>query len=88
MDAFGVSQFIADFIRVICKIALLPVLVGISYEVIWIAGRHDNILTRIICAPGMALQRLTTREPDAEQIEVAIASVLPVLPEDRESDKW
>lgn len=86
--AFGVTQFIADLIRVVCKLILLPLIVGISYEVIRIAGKYDNIATRIICAPGMALQRLTTREPDAGQIECAIAAVKPVIPENKEIDKW
>ncbi len=85
---FGVDNLIAGFIRVACKLLLLPVIVGISYEMIKIAGRYDNIVTKIISAPGLALQRLTTKEPDASQIEVAIAAIKPVLPEDKESDKW
>lgn len=85
---WGVSSFVADLIRVCCKLIFLPVIVSLSYEVIKIAGRHDNIATKIISAPGLALQRLTTREPDASQIEVAIAAVLPVIPEDKETDKW
>lgn len=88
VNAFGVTNFVADLIRVGFKLLLLPVIVGISYEVIRIAGRHDNILTRIVSAPGLGLQRLTTREPDASQIEVAIAAVMPVLPENRDDDKW
>lgn len=86
--AFGVSQFIADFIRVVCKLVLLPVVVGVSYEVIRLAGKYDNPVTRVICAPGMALQRLTTREPDPSQIECAIAAMKPVIPENKEIDKW
>ena len=50
--------------------------------------RYDNIVTRIISAPGLWLQRLTTREPDASQIEVAIAALKEVLPEDRDVDRW
>ena len=82
------SESIAAILRVACKILLLPVIVGISYEIIRLAGRYDNILTRIISAPGLALQRLTTKEPDDKQIEVAIAAMEAVIPEDRESDKW
>ena len=88
---FGVGKFAADLMRAVCKILLLPLIVGISYEIIKIAGRYDNIVTKIISAPGLALQRFTTKEPDGEQIECAIAAIIPVLPEKgREGieDKW
>ena len=75
-------------LRVASKIILLPVIVGISYEIIRLAGRYDNILTRIISAPGLALQRLTTKEPDDSQIEIAIAAMERVIPENKETDKW
>ncbi len=84
MENFGVSQFVADMLRVCCKIIFLPVVVGISYELISIAGKHDNIITKIISAPGLGIQRLTTKEPDDEMIEIAIASAKPVLPENEE----
>ncbi len=61
--------------RVLLRIALIPLIAGISYEIIWLAGRSDNIIVRIISAPGMWLQRLTTREPDESMVEVAIAAV-------------
>jgi uncharacterized protein YqhQ len=61
--------------RVLLRIVLIPVIAGISYEIIRLAGRSDNILVRIISAPGMWLQRLTTREPDESMVEVAIAAV-------------
>lgn len=61
--------------RVLIRIALIPVIAGISYEIIRVAGRSNNILVRIISAPGMWLQRLTTKEPDESMVEVAIASV-------------
>lgn len=61
--------------RVLLRIALIPVIAGISYEIIRLAGRSDNILIRIISAPGMWLQKLTTKEPDEEMLEVAIKSV-------------
>lgn len=61
--------------RIVIRILLIPVIAGISYEVIRLAGRFDNLLIRIISAPGMLLQRLTTKEPDDSMIEVAIASV-------------
>ncbi|MBR5310623.1 MAG: DUF1385 domain-containing protein [Oscillospiraceae bacterium] len=71
-------------IRVLLKIAMLPITVGISYEIIKFAGRHDNWLTRIISAPGLWLQNFTTKEPDDSMIEIAIAAVTPVLPENPE----
>jgi hypothetical protein len=58
------------------------------YELLRLAGRYDNILTRIISWPGKKLQRLTTREPDEQQIEVAIESLKPVNPENRDEVKW
>ena len=61
--------------KVILRILLMPVVAGISYEIIRLAGRSDNILVRIISAPGMCIQRMTTKEPDESMIEVAIASV-------------
>lgn len=61
--------------RVLIRIALIPVIAGISYEIIRLAGKSNNILVRMISAPGMWLQRLTTREPDESMVEVAIAAV-------------
>ena len=66
------------------KILLLPITVGIGYELIKICGRHDNIITRIIAAPGMWMQRLTTKEPEDDMIEVAIAAMKDVIPENGE----
>ncbi len=85
---FGVGKFVADLIRIACKLILLPIVVGIGYELIKIAGRYDNIATRIISAPGLAMQRLTTREPDDPQIECAIAAITPCLPKEGENDQW
>ena len=62
-------------IRVALKILLLPVVAGISFECIRYAGRHDNLLIKIISAPGKAMQKLTTAEPDDEMIEVAIVAL-------------
>lgn len=75
-------------IRILLKLALIPVVVGISYELIKLAGRSDGILTRIISAPGMWLQRITTCEPDDSQIECAIAALEAVIPEDENADRW
>ena len=74
--------------RVIVSILLLPVVVGISYEFIRIAGKSNNWLTRALSWPGLQIQRITTREPDASQIECAIAALKPCIPEDMEDDKW
>lgn len=74
--------------RLLLRLALLPVVAGISYEIIKYAGRHENTLTKIVSAPGMWFQHITTNEPDDSQIEVAIASLKAVLPENREDDKW
>ena len=61
--------------RVLLRIALLPVVAGISYEILRLAGRGDNLFVRIISAPGMLVQRMTTKEPDRAMAEVAIAAV-------------
>ncbi len=61
--------------RVVLRVLLMPVVAGISYELIRIAGRHDNLLIKIISMPGMLIQRLTTKEPDKQMVEVAIMSV-------------
>ena len=61
--------------KVLLRIALMPVVAGISYEIIRLAGRSDSILVKILSAPGMMIQRMTTKEPDEEMIEVAIAAV-------------
>ena len=61
--------------RVLLRVVLIPVIAGISYEIIRLAGRSDNLFVKIISAPGMLLQRLTTKEPDEDMVEVAIKSV-------------
>lgn len=61
--------------RVVVRILLLPVIAGISYEVLKLAGRSDNILINFISSPGLAIQKLTTKEPDDDMIEVAIQAV-------------
>ena len=69
------------------KLCLLPITMGIGYELIKLAGRHDNLFTRIISAPGMWLQRLTVKEPTDDMIECAIKAFEAVVPEDN-SDKY
>jgi len=66
-------------LRVAIKLALLPLIVGIGYEFIRFAGKHDNIIVRILSAPGLWMQRITTREPSEDQIECAIAALKTAL---------
>ena len=82
------SDSVAILLRTVCKLLLLPFVVGFAYELIRIAGRHDNIITRIFSAPGLWMQRITTKEPDDSMIEVAIAAVTPCLPKEGEDDNW
>ena len=56
------------------KLALLPLTMGVGYEILMLAGKHDNIITRIISAPGLWVQRITTKEPTLDMLEVAIVS--------------
>ena len=70
------------------RLCLLPVVAGLSYEVIRIAGRGTNKCVKFLTKPGLWLQKVTTREPDLKQIEVAIASMKPCIPENKEDDKW
>ncbi|MBR6680183.1 MAG: DUF1385 domain-containing protein [Clostridia bacterium] len=74
------------WLRVLIKIILLPLIMGIGYELIKLAGKHQNLLTRIISAPGLWLQRLTVKEPTDDMIECAIAAFVEVIPDDG-SDK-
>jgi len=74
--------------RIISRIALVPVIAAISYELIRFSANHaGNPLVRALVAPSLALQRLTTREPDESMMEVAIAALKPVLAADGVSDK-
>ena len=70
------------------RLLLLPVVAGISYEIIRFAGRSKSKCVAFLTKPGLWLQKLTTREPDAAQLEVAIASLKAVMPENGEDDRW
>ena len=70
-------------IRAVIKLLLLPITMGIGYELIKFAGRHENAFTRIISAPGLWLQRVTVLEPSDDMIECAIAAFKEVIPEDQ-----
>ena len=82
------GSFLYRLIMVVFKLLLLPVVVGITYEINRWAGKHDNRFTRIISAPGMWMQNFTTNEPDDSMIEVAIMAVEAVLPEEEGEDRW
>ena len=75
-------------LMVVFKLMLLPIVVGITYEINRWCGRNDNRFTRMLSAPGMWMQNFTTNEPDDSMIEVGIAAVQAVLPEKEGSDRW
>lgn len=75
-------------LMIVYKLLLLPVVVSITYEINRWAGRHDNWFTRILTAPGMWMQHFTTQEPDDSMIEVGIAALTAVLPEEEGADRW
>lgn len=75
-------------LRIVYRLLLLPVVAGVSYEILKFAGRSKNKCVRILTMPGLLLQKFTTREPDESQLEVAIASLKAVLTDNKEDDKW
>lgn len=79
---------INTFLRILSRLIMLPFIVAISYEFNRLVGRHDNWLTRALSAPGMWFQHFTTNEPDDSMIEVAIAALELVIPEEKGSDRW
>lgn len=82
------GSFGYQLLMIVFKLLLLPLVVGITYEINRWAGRNDNGFTRILTAPGMWLQNFTTNEPDDSMIEVGIAAVEAVLPEQEGADRW
>ena len=82
------GTFLYRLLMIAFKLLLLPVVVGITYEINRWCGRKDNALTRMMSAPGMWMQNFTTYEPDDSMIEVGIAAVQAVLPEKEGSDRW
>lgn len=68
--------------RSLAKIATLPIVMGLGYEFIMFAGKHDNFLTRIMSAPGLWMQRITTKEPDEKQLAIAICAIKASMPEE------
>ena len=85
---FSLFSWSNPIVRVLMRLTLLPVVVGISYEFNRFVGRHDNWFTNMLRAPGMFLQNFTTVEPDDSMIEVAIAAIEGVIPENKEKDNW
>ncbi|NLC78309.1 MAG: DUF1385 domain-containing protein [Ruminococcaceae bacterium] len=86
-----ISVFISwesTWLRVVIKLLLIPVIMGIAYEILKFSGAHDNFLCKALAAPGLLIQRLTAFEPEADQIEVAIAALKEVIPKDDEEAKW
>ena len=82
------GSFLYRLIMIVFKLLLLPLVVAVTYEINRWAGRHDNLLTRIMTAPGMWFQNFTTNEPDDSMIEVGIAAVQAVLPQEEGADRW
>ncbi len=75
-------------LRMLCKLAVLPIIVGVSYEINRWAGGHDNLLSAILSWPGKQVQRITTSEPDDGMMECAIRALELVIPEEKGADSW
>lgn len=82
VPSFSYLGIWGTMLRAAIKILLLPISVGLGFELIQLCGKHDNLFTRIISAPGVWAQHITTREPDDSMIEIAIAAITPVIPDD------
>lgn len=82
------GSFLYRLIMIVFKLMLLPLVVAFSYEFNRWVGRHDNVCTRFLSAPGMWFQKLTTNEPDDSMIEVGITALEAVLPENEGEDRW
>ena len=76
------SVYLVKWLWVLAKVLMIPFTCGIGFEVLKFCGKYDNFITRIIAAPGLWIQRLTTKEPTDDMIEIAIAAVKEVIPED------
>ncbi len=85
---FSFVPWMNPFLRMLFRLLLLPVVVGISYEINRFAGRHDNLFTKILRAPGLWFQSLTTYEPEDPMVEVAIEALSRVIPEREGADEW
>ena len=76
---FDFSPTVAMWLRLLVKLSVFPLIIGVGYEFIKFAGKHDSIIVRIVSAPGLWIQRLTTKKPDDKQIEVAVVSLRTAL---------
>lgn len=85
---FSVVTAESRIMQLVLRIVLLPIVIGLSYEVNRFAGRHDGVLSSILRWPGMMLQHITVLEPDDSMIEVAIEALERVIPEDKQEDTW
>jgi uncharacterized protein YqhQ len=85
---FSVVRVHNVFLQLVLKLALLPLVVGITYEINRYMGAHDNLLSKICTAPGLWMQNFTTNEPDDSMIECAIAAMERVIPERSGQDAW
>lgn len=85
---FSFTGWNSILVNLAVRLLLIPLIAGISYEIIKIAGANDGLFSRIASAPGLFFQRFTTKEPDDEMLEVAIAAFKEVIPEEEGSDKW
>ena len=82
------GSFLFRLVMIVYKLLLLPLVVSVAYEINRWVGRYDNLLTRIVTAPGMWFQNFTTNEPDDSMIEVGIRALELVIPEEEGSDRW
>ena len=82
------GSFLYRLVMILFKLLMLPLVVAIAYEINRWVGRHDNAFTRVLTGPGMWLQNFTTNEPDDSMIEVGIAAMEAVLPEEAGADRW
>ena len=85
---FSLFSWSNVWVRMLTRLALLPVVAGLSYEINRFAGRHDNALTNLLRKPGLALQKLTTAEPTDDMLEVSIEAMNRVIPENEGEDTW
>ena len=82
------GSFLFRLVMIVYKLLLLPLVVSVAYEINRWVGRYDNLLTRIVTAPGMWFQNFTTNEPDDSMIEVAIEAMKLVIPAEQGKDQW
>ncbi|HHT95933.1 MAG TPA: DUF1385 domain-containing protein [Clostridia bacterium] len=85
---FSLVGWHSAILNMVFRILLLPLVAGLAYELVKVAGRYDNVLSKIVSAPGMLFQKLTAKEPDESMVECAIMAFNAVVPEDPEEAKW